>query len=52
MIETFLEGIERGFGAFGWCLAFLGGWIAVAALLITVGAAAGLFNGEEGEDDD
>lgn len=52
MIDQFIAGIERGFGAFGWCLSFIGGWVAVAAVLITISAIIGAFHGDEEEDDD
>lgn len=52
MIDQFIAGIGRGFGAFGWCLSFIGGWVAVAAVLITISAIIGAFHGDDEEDDD
>lgn len=52
MIDQFIAGIGRGFGAFGWCLSFIGGWVAVAAVLITASAIVMALRGNDGGEDD
>ena len=52
MIDQFIAGIGRGFGAFGWCLSFIGGWVAVTAVLITISAIIGAFHGDDEENDE
>jgi len=52
MIDQFIAGIGRGFGAFGWCLSFIGGWVAVLAIFATVGTILRAICGKEEDEDD
>lgn len=52
MIESFVAGIARGFGAFGWCLAFLGGWAAVLIVFAVIAVLLRIISGEVDSDDE
>ena len=52
MLAAFANGLAKGFGAFGWCLAFLGGWAAVLAIFATIGTILRAVCGKEEDEDD
>lgn len=52
MLDTFISGIARGFGAFGWCIAFIGGWSAIAVIFAVVSAILRHVTGADRDDED
>lgn len=51
MLESFVNGIAGGFSAFGWCIAFIGGWLAVLVVFVIISTILRAAFGKEEDDE-